>query len=105
MRKISARRGRCPNVVNNPLIVQVYLVKSLDDEARQCRPRANTDEFSLAVGAGCGLRNIFITASRTRLLFFPTERVGGEREDRDQTQHRIGLDPARRLVTVHDKAI
>ena len=59
-------------------------------------------EFSPAVGAGCKVRHIFITASGSRLLFL---HIGGDRDDRDRTQRRIGLDSARRLVTVHDRQL
>jgi hypothetical protein len=73
-------------MVNNPLKIQ-YLAKSLDNEAP-------LRQLARAVG----LRNIFI-------LFYPTERIAGDHEDRDQTQRRIGLDPALRLVIVHNKAV
>src|SRR5262249_34314219 len=33
---------------------------------------------------------------------FPTERIGGDRDDRDRPQSRIGLDLARSGVAVHD---
>src|SRR6516225_4548487 len=48
-------------------------------------------------------RDVVITASRSRLLFFATERIGGDRDNRDRSQRRIGLDPARSGVTVHDR--
>ena len=47
--------------------------------------------------------HVFIAARCPRFLFLPTKRIGSNREDRDRTQCRIGFDPARRLVTVHDR--
>jgi hypothetical protein len=49
--------------------------------------------------------NVFITASRTRLLLFATKRIGGNCDDRDRPQRRIGLDPPRRLITVHARKL
>lgn len=51
------------------------------------------------------LEYISVTASRSRSLFFPTERIGGDRDDRDRLQSWIGLDPARRLVTTHARKL
>jgi hypothetical protein len=49
--------------------------------------------------------HVFITASRPCLLLFATERIGGDRDDRDRPQRRIGLDPPRRLVTVYARQL
>src|ERR1700730_4111837 len=52
-----------------------------------------------------GFRHIFITACRPRLLLFATERVGGDRDNRNRTQGGIGFDPARHLVTVNARQL
>jgi len=44
----------------------------------------------------------FIRALGPCLLFFPDERVRGDRDNRDRPQRRIGLNPARGRVAVHD---
>src|SRR6516164_6161717 len=51
------------------------------------------------------LRHIVIAAGRPRLLFFATERIGGDGDDRNRAQCRIGLNPARGGVAVHDRQL
>ena len=46
--------------------------------------------------------HVIITAGRLRGLRLTVERVRGDRDDRDRSQRRIGLDPARGGVTVHN---
>ena len=48
-------------------------------------------------------RDVVITAGRSRDFVFSVERIGGDRDDRDRSQSRIGFDPARGGVTVHDR--
>src|SRR6516225_9385231 len=48
------------------------------------------------------LRHIAITSCRSRCLFFPIQRVGGDGNDRNRPHRGIGLDLARDLVAVHD---
>jgi hypothetical protein len=49
------------------------------------------------------LRHIIIAAGCARLLFFATERIGGDRDDRYRSQRGVGLDLARGGVAVHDR--
>jgi hypothetical protein len=49
-----------------------------------------------------GLRHIIIAARRARLLFFPIERIGGDRDNRYRSQRWIGFDPAYRCITMHN---
>jgi hypothetical protein len=42
-------------------------------------------DFRQQLARAVRFRHIFITASRTRFLFLPTERIGGDRDDRDRT--------------------
>src|SRR5262249_13175765 len=39
------------------------------------------------------------------LLFFATERIRGDCDDRDCAQRSVGLDATRRFVTVHDRQL
>src|SRR5215471_6556463 len=52
-----------------------------------------------------GLWNVVITARLARLLLLPTERIGGDRDDRDRSQSRITLDFASDGVAVHDRQL
>src|SRR6516225_12125040 len=56
-------------------------------------------EFAGAVG----LRHVVIAAGCLRDLLLSVERIGGDRDDRDRSQLRIGFDPARGGVAVHDR--
>src|SRR5262249_44178759 len=51
------------------------------------------------------LRHIAITSCRSRCLFFPIQRVGGDGDDWNRPQRRNGLDFARDLVAVHDRQL
>jgi len=50
-------------------------------------------------------RHIVITSRRPRRLFFPIQRMGGDSNDWNRSQDRIGLDLARDLVAVHDRQL
>jgi hypothetical protein len=50
-------------------------------------------------------RHAVVTADRPRLLFFATERIGRDRDDRDRSQGGIGLDLARGGVAIHDRQL
>ena len=52
-----------------------------------------------------GFRYTVIAARRPRLLFFTAEHIGGDGDDRDRSQRRIGFDPTRRCITVHDRQL
>src|SRR6516162_10943224 len=49
------------------------------------------------------LWHVVITTRRSRLLLFITERVRGDGDDWNRSQRRIGFDPARSGVTIHDR--
>src|SRR6266700_7330137 len=44
--------------------------------------------------------HVVIAARRPCLLFFATERIGGDRNDRDRSQRRIGFNSACGRITV-----
>src|SRR5215469_18737461 len=50
-------------------------------------------------------RHIVITTSRSRLLLFTTERIRGDRDDRDRSQRWVGLDFASGGVAVDDRQL
>src|SRR5215471_8474873 len=50
-------------------------------------------------------RHIVITTSRSRLLLFTTERIRGDRDDRDRSQRWVGLDFASGCVAVDDRQL
>jgi hypothetical protein len=50
-------------------------------------------------------RHIVIAACCPGLLFFTTERIGGNRDDRDRSQRGIGFNPACGRVAVHDRQL
>ena len=51
------------------------------------------------------LRHIGITSRRSRCLFFPIERAGGDGDDRNRSQRPIDLDLARDLVAILDRQL
>src|SRR5262249_48599125 len=52
-----------------------------------------------------GFRHIVVTAGCARLLFFPAERIGGDGDNWDRSQCRIGFNPARGGVAIHNRQL
>jgi hypothetical protein len=50
-------------------------------------------------------RHAVIAARCPRLPFFAAERIGGNRDDWDRSQLRIGFNQARSCITVHDREL
>src|ERR1700694_1671474 len=51
------------------------------------------------------LGDVGIATRGARLVLVPAQRVGGDRDDRDRAQRRIGLDAPRHLVTVEPRKL
>src|SRR5262249_19428624 len=50
-----------------------------------------------------GLGNVAVATRRTGLVSIAGQSIGGDGDNRDSSQHCIGLETARRLVAVHGR--
>src|SRR6266566_5485183 len=73
---------------------------------QSCRPLLQVmPNFRQQLARAERLRHLVIAARRPCLLFFATEHIGGDRDDRDRSQLRIGFNPAGSCITVHDREL